>query len=99
MQNKSAFAGVLKPAAIFAVVCFVVHVLILAWLIVSGLGMTVSEKSIYWITLLYEPKDYMVVGQLWFMAMAMAFNTLVCTLVFVGGYWMVNKFRQSTTGR
>ena len=99
MQNKSAFAGVLKPAVIFAVVCYVVHVLLVMGLIVTGLGMGMSEKSVYWVTIIYEPKDYIVVGRLWFMAMALAFNTLVCTLVFAGGYWIVNKLKQAATAR
>jgi hypothetical protein len=61
------------------------------FLILSGLGMVVPVKAIYWITLLYQPKDYMVVGRLDFILIALAFNTAVCTMFFAAIRWSIRK--------
>ena len=75
----------------FAVVCFVVQFLGVIGLITSGLGEVVPVHCIYWITLLYEPKNYMEVGRLEFVLLALAFNTAVCTLLFIGARWLKDK--------
>ena len=95
MENERACARTLNRAAIFAAVCFVVQFLGVMGVLASGLGQVVPVKSIYWITFLYEPKDYMEIGRLEFILMALAFNTAVCTLLFGAGCWLKDKVTQS----
>lgn len=94
MENERTPGRTLRRAAIFAVVCFVIQFFAVLGLIATELGEVIPVKAIYWITFLYEPKDYMEVGKLEFILVALAFNTAVCTFLFGGGCWLKDKVVQ-----
>lgn len=77
--------------ATFAVACFLTQFLIVLALFVSGLAMVIPYGYIYWITLIGPPVDYMEVGRFSFIVRALAFNTLICTTLFVLIYWSLNR--------
>jgi hypothetical protein len=88
------FARLALSTLLFAVVAFLVQCGIVLLMLITGVAMGIPAHYVFWITIIYEPKDYMEVGQLHFMLWALAFNTLILSIPYVLVYSLIKLIKK-----